>query len=245
MYKRIALRLDLEPSAYLQSVEVGPLCEEAYLALWDILISSLGDEGPWERQTVTTVANNDQLTLTLAQGCYRMLRLEFKGDGQVWKPVGRLSLTADDMDEQPRNWASAGSFKFLAQRLSRATEAARSGLPQTYSTWRFTFSPIPSAVYSLRLYYYPPPPVTFTWAGDVLTYSAFPDDFPEFVVNYVAAKMAAKQESDPAPFLAALDAQKLLIEHYCKPHTINVPQFVPDLRSQQSDEMRDPFWDRR
>jgi hypothetical protein len=246
LYKRIARRLDLDPSAYLQDPEVGQLCEEAYLDLWDLLISSLGDEAPWERVTLTTTPNSDVVSTTLAQGCYRMLRLEFKGNGQTWRPLSRLSLTADDVDDRARDWASSQGVRFFARRDVRATESARSGVAQSLTTWKFYFSPVPSAAYALRLYYVPPPPITLTWAADVPTYSLFPDEFPEYVVEWVAAKLAAKQETDPAPFLAGLAHQKDLIERYSKPHVLNVPQFLPDLRAQQPDMgERDGFWDRR
>lgn len=249
LYKRINRRLDLEPSAYLSADELGQVCEEGYLELWDTIIAAAKDEAPWNRFTVSTVAGQDFIDLTLQNQVYKLLRIEFKGSsGNLWLPVKRFNLTADARDDRQYAWTSADSFRYLPMRASRATEAARSTLVQTYSTWKLYLSPVPSAIYTLTVYAVPPPPISFTWAADVPAYTFFPDEFPEYVVEYAAAKMAEKQEQDPAPFLAGKEAQRAMVERTYTPLVINTPQFLPDLRSYQAgDEAggRDGFWDRR
>jgi hypothetical protein len=228
LFDRIRDRLDLANSDYLADGELGTACEEAYFDLWDFLIDRLGDEGPWDRQNLVTVPNQDFVDMPVASSVYRLLRLEFPSPGSNhYQPVRALNLASDDVSTQSVSFQSASSFRYFARRAPRAALTARQ-VAGGFAAWRFYFSPIPSAAYTLRVYYVPPPPIAFnSGTGD---YTSFPDDFPEYVVADVCAKMQDKQEGDSAPFVAERERIKSRIERYAKPHQMNGPRRIANMR---------------
>lgn len=233
LYLRIRQRIDRENSAAPGDFELGQLAEESYFDLWDFLLSALGEEGPWERATVSTVAGLDNVTLTLASEVYRVLRLEFKGDGQCWVPMQRLNLSSDPIDDSARGWSSASGVRYYARRSVRSSFADRAAAAtNSYSFWKLYFSPVPAAVYSLRIYYMIPPPITMTTGPDA--YASFPDDYPEYVVADVCAKLSAKYEQDPGPFVMERERIKARIERTSAPHQTGMPLSIPDHRALQN-----------
>lgn len=241
LYARILARADLSDSGYVSSNELGQMCEESYYDLYDFLVDQLGDEGPWERMTISTVPNQDFQDVLI--GVYRILRLEFAagGSGQ-YLPVSSLNLASDPVDTLASNWADARSFKYFARRgvrISNDTRAAGTGVG--FAPWRFYFSPVPSAVFSLRLYYLPPPAIIVDNTG---VYTQFPDDYPEYVVADVCAKIMDKQEADSAPFVAERERIKSRIERYSKPHQMNGPKLISNMRQYQGNHEYDD-WRRR
>jgi hypothetical protein len=244
LYDRIRDRLDLANSGYLGDLEIGQACEEAYLDLWDFLIDRLGDEGPWERQNLVTVPNQDFVDMPVASNVYRLLRLEFPAPSSIcYEPVRSLNLTSDEISGQAINFVNARSFRYFARRSSRASLAARTAVAGGFAAWRFYFSPVPSAAYTLRVYYVPPPAITFnTSNGD---YASFPDEFPEYVVADVCAKMMDKQEGDSAPFVTERERIKSRIERYAKPHQMNGPRRIADMRRLDTGDTEMDVWRRR
>lgn len=243
LYQRIRDRLDLADSSYLDDLEVGQVCEDSYFELWDILIALMGDEAPWLRQNLVTAAGVDSVDVTVANGVYRMLRLEFASSGSgIYLPVGSLNMTSDPIDTNARPWSDACSFRYFARRSPRADLASRAALPTTFAAWKFYFSPVPSAVYTLRMYYVPPPAITVQADG---TYTVFPDEFPEYVVADVCAKMMDKQEGDSAPFITERERIKGRIERYAKRHQMNGPHNIADVRSLGQGDVIDDWMRRR
>lgn len=241
LYDRIRRRLDYQETNYLGADFLGPLCEESYFELWDFLIATFKDESPWERLTLSTVAGQDYVDVTVAQGVYRILRVDFKGSSDFWRPVDRVQLAADEIDGGVRSWESHKSFRYYARRAMRAPDSSR--LAGGFAAWRFYFSPTPGGVYELRLHYVPPPPIGLGSSNET-TYTSFPDDFPEYVVADVCAKSLLRQELDPAPFEAERERIKARIMGYATPLEANSPRFVTDGRRWQTEE-REPFWRRR
>lgn len=228
LYKRIRNRLDLSDSSYLDdTLELGQLCEESYFDLWDFLIDRLGSEGPWERVDLVTVPGQDFVDVTVDANVYRLLRLEFAATGAThYLPVRPLNLASDEISTQVAAFASADSFRYFARRGARAAIVDRpSG---GVSPWRFYFSPIPSAAYTLRMYYVPGPDIEINSEGGL--YLSFPDDFPEYVVADVCAKLMDKQEADSAPFVAERERIKTRIERYTAPHQMNGPKLIANMR---------------
>jgi hypothetical protein len=89
----------------------------------------------------------------------------------------------------------------------------------------------------------PPPPITLdVGTGD---YTAFPDDFPEYVVADVCAKMMDKQEGDSAPFVTERERIKSRIERYAKPHQMNGPHTIADMRRLDAGDSEMDSWRRR
>lgn len=228
LYDRIRDRLDLANSGYLEDGEIGLACEESYFDLWDFLIDLLGDEGPWERQNLVTVPNQDFVDAPVAANVYRLLRLEFsQGGSNYYLPVRSLNLASDEISTQAVNFTDARSFRYFARRAPRAPATTRI-VAGGFAAWRFYFSPVPSGAYTLRMYYVPPPPITFDpGTGD---YTSFPDEWPEYVVADVCSKMMDKQEGDSAPFVAERERIKSRIERYAKPHQMNGPHRIADMR---------------
>lgn len=242
LYQRIKRALDMDLSDTHLDAELGERAEEAYLELWDFLIATLGDEGPWERTNLTTVAGQEYIDTNVAFGIWRTLRLEFKGDGSSWHPLSRLNLGADPLEATARSWTSAHGIRYYARRSFRATHSEREGAGRMHS-WRFYFDPIPAAVHTLRLYYIPTPPITIDVtpsAPEDGIYTSFPDEYPEFVVATVCAGIRVKEEADPTEFERQRDRVKAIIEAYCKPVQMNQPQFVADHRRLQTGDF-DPY----
>jgi len=242
MFSRIRKRADLENTAYIDDhAEIGPLCEESYFELWDILISLLGDEGPWERLTVNTTANTETIAIPEDEGIYRVLRVDFRPSaGLSFIPIIRGNLASDPLDSVARPWgAGVSGPRYYARRSTRM-----GGVSPNYFSWNFYFDPIPAAVYPVRITFVPPPPVVA--AGG--SYVSFPEEWPEFVIPDVCAKLAAKQESDPAPFEAERERVRQRIERYAKPHNQAGPSFISNQRAFQPNEredIQDGFWERR
>jgi hypothetical protein len=232
LYGRISTRLDLNDSSYLDDFEIGQLCEESYFDLWDFLIAQLGPEGPWSRINIATVAGLD--SVTVPSGIYRILRLEFAAPGStLYLPASSLNLASDPIDAQPRSWADARSFRYFARRGVRVDDATRiAASGYGFAPWKFYFSPIPNAVYSLRLYYVPPPNILVDGSG---VYTTFPDDYPEYVVADVCAKLMDKQEADSAPFVAERERIKARIERYSTPHSMTGPKLISNMRQYGDD----------
>jgi hypothetical protein len=241
LYSRIRDRLDLAEASYLDNDEIGQLCEESYFELWDFLIATLKDESPWERLTLTTTPGQDYADVTIAQGVYRLLRVDFKGNTDFWRPVQRLQMASDEIDGSTRSWESHQSFRYFARRSLRAGNSLRTS--GGFSAWRFHFSPTPAAAYQVRLHYVPPPAIGIG-SGSETTYTSFPDEFPEYVVADVCAKLMVKQELSPADFERERERIKFRIESFATPNDAAGPRFISDGRQWQGPD-RDPFWRRR
>lgn len=246
LYTRIRKRLDLDPSEYVSDLENGQLCEEAYFELWDILISCLGEESPWERASFATVANQDYIDLELADDVYRLVRVDtqFQGDG-VWRPIYPATLAAAMLGTTARHWAGVPDLKYFARRAPRDTRAARSA-DGGYATWKLYFDPIPTSVHTVRVWYVPTP--AFTWVVDeeedpIL--ETVPDDYPEWVVAHVCSQLAVKQESDPTPFIAERGRIEDRIRRHAKPHQVTAPKRLADVRAVESGGDYDGFLGRR
>jgi len=247
LFERISRRLDLDPSEYLTDEEIGQDCEEAYLELWDIMIAAMGEESPWELLTLSTVANQAYIDVPASSNVYRMGRLDFRGSSEAYEPLLRFNMASDPMHSTARAWGGAGSARYFARRAFRSSLADRSTFTGRHFAWKVYFDPIPSGVHSVRLFYVPGPGITLTHAAGVTTYTTFPDEWPEYVVNAVCVKKRIKEESDPTEFERERDRQAALIERYCKPHQLNSPQFMADHRRLQSpsgDAAAESFWRR-
>lgn len=244
LYQRIRDRLDLADSSYLSDTEVGQACEDSYFELWDILIALMGDEAPWLRQNLVTAAGVDSVDVVAGSASvYRLLRLEFASSGSgIYLPVSSLNLASDPIDTNVRPWSDAQSFRYFARRSPRADIATRATLNTAFAAWKFYFSPVPQAVYTLRMYYVPPPAITVQADG---TYTVFPDDFPEYVVADVCAKLMDKQEGESAPFVTERERIKGRIERYAKRHQMNGPHNIADLRSLGRNDVLDDWMRRR
>lgn len=243
LYQRILDRLDLSNSSYLDSNELGQACEESYFDLWDFLIDLLGDEGPWERLSIVTIPNQDFIDVPVASNVYRLLRLEFAADTSGhYMPVRSGNLASDELTTQARSWSDSRSVRYYARRASRSDLPTRQ-VAGGFAAWRFYFSPVPSTAYTLRMYYVPAPAITFDPVTG--TYTAFPDEFPEYVVADVCAKMMDKQEGDSAPFVAERERIKQRIERYAKPHQMNGPHLIANMRSLGRDPDVDGWRQRR
>ena len=242
LYERIRDRLDIDGLSFADDTELGHICAEAYFVLWDVMIASWKDEMYWDRQTLTTVANQDYVDIDIATGgtfgVYRFLRLEFKGTGQSYRPVFRLNFAAEEIDDTPRTWTSPRSFKYFTRRGLRAV--TNDTTAQAHP-WRVYFSPPPNAVHSLRLYYIPPPTIVIDNSG---VYQTFPDDFPEFVIAYVCEQVANKNERDPSGHAATQAKWKTIIENYATPTQMQESRTVADFRAQNDHEDFD-FLERR
>lgn len=266
LYTRVRRRLDLDESEVHLDLEIGQLAEESYFELWDLLIATMGDEAPWERRIFTTVAGQDYIDIDLVAqnggggapswpfeglpGVYRMVRWDFRGSGQVWYPLQRFALGAEPLDEQPRPWTEGSTIRYFARRNLRPTFAERAafaGALGAFSGWRVYFNPVPAGEYSVRLHYVPPPRIGLSDADPEAPYSVFPDEFPEYVVADVCAKLRVKEEADPTEFERERERIRTRIEAYYKPHQLNAPQFVHDHRRlQQHESVADieAFWRR-
>lgn len=247
LYARIRTRLDLEPSEYVSDLENGNLCEEAYFELWDILISSLGEEAPWERATFFTVANQDYIDLELEDDVYRILRIDtsLQGDG-VWRPIYPATLAAAMLGTTAQHWSGVPGLQYFARRSPRATQALREAAGVGYATWKLYFDPIPTAVHTVRVWYVPAPALTFTLdEDDEPVLATVPDDYPEWVVAHVCSQLAAKQESDPTPFIAERGRVEDRIRRHAKPHQTTAPKRLADVRAVESGVDYDGFLGRR
>jgi hypothetical protein len=180
--------------------------------------------------------------VALTQGVYRLLRFEFKGSGTAYEPVQRLNMGADPIDDTASSWTGPGSFRYYARRSLRSDDSDRAGTSGAFSAWKFYFSPPPSAVYSLRIYYIPPPPITIGTSSS--GYTDFPNEYPEYVVADVCAKLAAKMKEDPGPFFAERDRIKDRIEKYAMPHQANMPIKIADMRRLEGEQDGDQYWRR-
>jgi hypothetical protein len=229
LFARIRARADVDGLSISRDAELGPLCEEKYFELWDILIASLGDEAPWERAELTTTANQNYVDIALSTPVYKPLRLEFKGNGTVWLPVHRFNLAAEGRSDQSKSWTSARSFRYYARRSARATATARKTIASAYATWKIYFDSPPDSAHPLGLFYVPPPPITINTDG--VSYDLFPDDYPEYVVQSVLFEIAKKVEADPGPFAIERDRIRGIIEGFAAPHQLNQPKTIADLRS--------------
>ncbi len=211
------------------------MAEESYHDLWDVLITLLGEEAPWELTTVSTVAGQAFVNVVLGTGCYRLLRLDaaFAGSSS-YVPIGRGQLASDAWPVNPEQWQSGTGVRYYARRGVRATAAQRIGSNNHFTTWRIYFTPTPVAVYSVRLFYVPPPLILIS-DDNPATYTSFPDEWPEYVVADVSAKVAAKQEADPGPHERERDRVIGLIERYSKPHQVTQAQTIVDARRWQAD----------
>jgi hypothetical protein len=245
LFTRIRRRLDLEPSEYIDDLENGHLCEEAYFELWDVLIDSLGEEAPWERATFSTVANQDYVDLELDDNIYRILRVDtqFQGDG-VWRPIYPATLASAMLGTTARHWSGVPDLQYFARRAPRSTTSDRA-TSGGYAPWKLYFDPIPTAVHSVRVWYVPAPTFVIDASGDDPVYAEFPDDYPEWVVAQVCAQLAAKQESDPSPFLMERERIEQRIRKHAKPHQTTAPKRLADVRSVESGGDYDGFMGRR
>lgn len=235
LFARIRSRLDLEPSEFVSDLENGQLCEEAYFELWDILCSSLGDESPWDRITVSTVAEQDYVDLTLTNNIYRIVRIDVSLNGSRWVPMYPGVIGSDSLEVAASGWSDAESIVYYPRRGQRATAAARAAAPGGVAPWRIYFDPAPRAVHQVRVWAVPAPPVVIAAGPEppAGTYVSFPDDYPEYVVARVCAQLAVKQESDPAPFVIEAERIKATIERLNKPHQITAPKLMVDRRQYQ------------
>lgn len=241
LYQRVRRRLDIQPSSYLDDNEIGQVCTEQYLELYDLLYSSMGDEAPWQILSTNVVANTATLTLAEGNGIHRIVRIDFLGPGNIWDPVSRFELGDEGIDDNARAWVSARSFRYAARRSQRAANSVlvSAGAP-AFASWNLYFTPKPAQAYALRIYYLPPPRIvvaTNPSAPPAVTYSEFPDEFPEYVVEGAAAVFAAKQEIDPSPFITSKARIATSIERYYRPHQINQTRMVLDQRRMQTDEL--------
>jgi hypothetical protein len=238
LYRRIRRRVDLLDGEFIQNDEIGELAEESYFDLWDFLLDLLGDEGPWELATLSTVANQPYIDIALTTGCYRMLRLDAALDGNAYVPIERGQLGSDPWQVSPEQWQRATDVKYYARRGARASAASRLGSADSFAAWRLYFSRTPTAVHSVRLFYLPPPPIVLT-DDDPATYTSFPDEWPEYVVADVAAKIAVRQESDPAPHERERERVRERIERYSKPHQVTQARKIVDARRWQAGELHE------
>jgi hypothetical protein len=239
LYQRIRRRCDLGPSEFLTDDELGEIAEESYLDLWDFLIDLLGEEAPWELATVSTTGGQAYVDVPLATGCYRMLRLDASLGNDYYVPVERGQLGSDSWRVTPQTWQHASDVRYYARRGARAAAAARLGSVDSLTTWRIYFDPAPVAVYAVRLFYVPPPPIVIS-DDSPATYTSFPDEWPEYVVADVSAKVAVKQEADPAPHERERERVRDRIQRYSKPHQITQPRRILDQRRWQRGADFDP-----
>lgn len=241
LFSRIRKRIDLENTAYLDDhAEIGPLAEESYFDLWDFLIATLGDEGPWERLTVNTTANVETVSIAGDENVYRVLRVDFlPAAGLSYVPLIRGNLATDPMQSLPLSWGAGMSGpRYYARRSVRSSPSTQ------YFDWLFYFNPVPAAVYPVRITYVAPPQIIMAGSN----YTTFPDEWPEYVTADVCAKLAAKQESDPGPFEAERERIRNRIERYAKPHNQAGPSFISNQRAYQPEHPADGidgFWERR
>lgn len=244
LYERINRRLDLEPSDYHTDEELEAVSVEAYLDMWDIMIAAMGEEAPWELTTLTTTPGQAYIDVLLSAGVYRMGRLDFRGNSESFEPMMRFNMASDPMHSTAQSWSGPGSVRYFARRAFRMDAALLTETTGRLFSWKIYFDPIPAAVHQVRLFFIPGPAIEFDAAGPVVSY---PNEWPEYVVNDVAAKMRMKEEADPTEFERSRDRQAVIIERYCKPHQINSPQFMADHRRLQSpdhDPAIDSFWRR-
>lgn len=232
LYDRIRRRLDLEPSGLHVDDELEAICIEAYLDLWDIMVAAMGNEAPWEIATLATVAGQMHLDVAQATGVYRMGRLDFRGSSECYEPLLRFNMATDPMHSTARAWSGPGSARYFARRSFRPTQPALNETTGQLFAWKIYFDPIPSAVYSLRLFYVPGPAIAYA-AGGAAVVTDYPNEWPEYVVNAACAKLRIKEEADPTEFERERDRQVVIIERYCKPHQIDSPQFMADHRRLQ------------
>jgi hypothetical protein len=242
LHERIRRALDLDASSFLVDEELFDACIEAYLELWDIMISAMGEEAPWEIATLQTTPGQAYIDVGVATGVYRMGRLDFRGNSESYEPLLRFNMATDPMGSTSRAWSGPGSVCYFARRAFRnAPQIADT--TYRFFAWKIYFDPIPAAVHDLRLFYVPAPAVTLS----SLVPTVYPDEWPDYVVNAVCAQMRIKEEADPTEFERARDRVVAMIERYSKPHQINSPQFMADHRRLQSpghDSAIDAFWRR-
>ena len=78
-----------------------------------------------------------------------------------------------------------------------------------------------------------------------LDYTSFPDEWPEYALAGTCAKIAVKQEADPAPFEAEKAALVARIRLMAGKHQRQQPQSIADHRKFQVEPVKHPFYDRR
>lgn len=236
LYRRIRRRCDLQDGEFIDDDEIGELAEEEYLALWDLMVTAHGGEdAPWELSSVSTVANQGYVDIPITAGCYRLLRLDADLGGPDYVPIDRGQLITDPWKVQAQQWTHATDVRYYARRGVRATAAARvsAGGPDALHTWRVHFTPTPTAVHTVRMFYVPPPILTLS-DDDPATYSAFPDEHPEYVVAAVARKIAIRQEADPTPHESVLNEVREMIRTQATPIQV-LPRRILDQRRWQRD----------
>jgi len=242
LHERIRRALDLEESQFLVDEEIHDACTEAYLELWDIMISAMGEEAPWEIATLSTVAGQAYIDVPTTTSVYRMGRLDFRGSGDSYEPLLRFNMATDPMAATSHAWAGPGSARYFARRAFRNAPLIGDTVWKFFA-WKIYFDPIPASVHSLRLFYVPAPAITLS----SLVPTVYPDEWPDYIVNAVCAQMRIKEEADPTEFERARDRVVAMIERYSKPHQINSPQFMADHRRLQTpshDAGFEAFWRR-
>lgn len=269
LHTRIRKRVDLQDTNYLGDTQLTEWCLDGYLELWDVLIAAYGQESPWKRKTLTTVAGQDYVDVAsatvnvgapgggnsddYADDIYHLVRVEWDGANTtsgVWEALRRGNLTADPRYKLSQPWSAGAGAKYFSRRDWRAfnlSTAAAAGSPPHPFSWRIYWDRPPNAAYNLQLWYVPVPPFVWRTNGiDPPSLVQYPDESPDYVVAYCAALAAEKQEQDASPFRAELERITARIMRFSTPLDTGGPQFAADLRRVQADLMEpDPFMDRR
>jgi hypothetical protein len=270
LHTRIRARCDLQDTNYLGDTLLTEWALEGYWELWDIMLGAMGQDAPWRVKPIQTIAGLGYVDVPsaviniatgagtsddLADDIFRLYRVEWDGgvgNWGCWEPLRRGNFTSDARLSTARAWGQGVSVKYYARRGFRTlsntvADSPALGGSQHPWAWRIHWDTPPNAVYNLQLWYVPPPPVVWrTYSPTAVpTVVAYPDEYPEYVTAYCAARACEKSEQDPTPFLTEVSRITDRIQRFLTPTDYGGAQTISDLRRQQGERPEDPFWDRR
>jgi len=237
LHARILRRLDLQDGGYVTDGELQELCIEGYLELYDLMYSALDDEAPVAVANLTVSSSTGLASVGAGDGVFRLVRLDrLTTPGNQYIPLSRGTIVADPLQSQKQVWSTLLDVRYYPRRLPRTG-------PGASFAWTISFDPIPTEDQTVRIWYLPAPPITFQVDGE--TVDQYPDEYPEYIVAYVAGQLARRQEIDPRVFDFERERIRGMIERYSRPHHIGEARYVADLRQHQIPYRRNPYLYRR
>lgn len=208
------LRADMNSSNFIATTELDALINVEAGELHDLVVSALEDQ--FTTTALFTVTSGDTYALssiTAAAPFYKLRGLDRDEGGGVWRDVRKFDFNErNDFGPGMRgDYARAVRYRLIGASIYLAPASAA---PGNYRLW------------------YVPGYVDMAAPSDTLEY---PENWYEYVINGVAAKLLEKEESESRPKLAAKEAMRKRILAMAPTRDASGPATMMRVRNRRRD----------
>jgi hypothetical protein len=205
-------RADMNNSQFVSDAELVNYINNSIAELHDLLVASYGDDYNITTYSFTTAGDNN--TYALPADAYKIRGVDCNISGNEY-----ISLRPFNFNE--RNAKDDATWSFLTAPTLRYRLLGDN----------IVFSPKPSGVYSIRLWY---TPVATKLSADTDVLKDL-NQFSEYVIVDAAIKMMQKEESDVSVLMAQKMDLRKRIENMAQNRDSGQPESISDIYAENTD----------